>query len=231
MNATSRQKQFLKALGCKDVDSLSKDQASSTIDRLLEEERASGKSFPCPYCKGKFSPRPKRTKKCPSCNKTIVHLSGRFYTEEQVTENEQKEWIKECRTSNRDTVREDWKDEKESRKEFKEKHFVGYLIRIGPACANAKHLNGLLVPFEDAIKSVELLPPYEECRHDTCECEFDPVSSNEMPRGTRIAQFVDSNATRLPSPKKNTQSKRGCATSLMALVCVVAVVCTWIQST
>ena len=220
MTATVRQKQFLRALGCKDVDSLSKDQASSTIESLLEKERVSGKTFPCPYCKTKFGPRPKRTKKCPSCGNTIVHLSGRFYTENQVAENEQQEWLKECRTSNKETVREDWKDEKESRKEFKEKHFVGYLIRVCSKCTSSNHLNGLLVTFEDAIKSIELLPPYEECRHETRECEFDPVSENEIPRGTRIAQFVDSKKSQPASSKTPKKSKRGCFASLMMITFV-----------
>ena len=225
MSATNRQKQFLRALGCKDVDTLSKEQASSTIERLLEEERLSGKTFPCPYCKTKFGPRPKRTKKCSSCGNTIVHLSGRFYTEEQVAATEQKEWLKECRSSNKDTVREDWKVEKESRREFKEKDFVGYLIRIGPECHSSKHLDGLLVPFEDAIKSIELLPPYEECRHDTCECEFDPVSENEIPRGTRIAQFADSKKSQLDSTKMPKKSKSGCFGSVIMMTLVIVTVC------
>ena len=161
--------------------------------------------------------------------KRLCICQGGFIREEQVAANEQQEWFKECRASNKDNVREDWKDEKESRREFKERHFIGYLIRIGSKCSNAKHLNGLLVPFEEAIKSIELLPPYEECRHDTCECGFDPVSENEIPQGTRIAQFVDAKKPQfvdtkkpqLDSTKKLTESKSGCFGSLMMMTLVI----------
>ena len=85
--ATAKQKQFLKRLGyAGDPKSLAKEHASQQIDILLKQERESGKQFPCPYCKAKFGPRPKRRKKCPHCGKSIVHLVGKFYTEQQVDE-------------------------------------------------------------------------------------------------------------------------------------------------
>lgn len=225
MKATTRQKQFLRALGHSDVDRLTKADASTLIDRLLAEEKASGKTFPCPYCKQKFGPRPKRTKTCPSCKKKIIHLSGRFYTEDKVDEMNQKEWIKESRQDNRASVRDDWQDEKAFRKEFGEQHTVGYLLRIGPNCTAASHLNGMLVLIEDAAKSVELLPPFDECRHDTCECEYEPVSANEVPRKTRIAQFSDPKKQASPnSPATSRSNNEGCAKKMILVAVFVGLV-------
>jgi ribosomal protein L37AE/L43A len=96
-DATSRQKQFLRALGHKDVGKLTKEQASKLIDELLAAEKASGKTFHCPYCKSRFGPRPKRQAKCPKCGKTIIQLSGKFYTEDQADAKFQNDWLKDSR--------------------------------------------------------------------------------------------------------------------------------------
>lgn len=188
-DATNRQKQFLRQLGHKSFEGLTKERASSLIDELLQAEKASGKTFPCPYCKKPFAPRPRRSKKCPSCGQTIIHLSGKFYTADKVDELNQKEWLNDSRKDNRENVKDDWREERSFRKEFGEVHTVGYIIRIGPACTPSMHLNGLLVTIEDANDTPELLPPFDGCRHDTCECEYEPVSPNEVPKGTRIAEW------------------------------------------
>lgn len=190
-DATNRQKQFLRQLGHKSFDGLTKDLASSLIDQLLKAESASGKTFPCPYCKKQFGPRPRRTKKCPSCGQTIVHLCGRFYTEGKVGELNQKEWLNDSRKDNRDNVKQDWKEERSFRKEFREVDTVGYIIRIGPACTSSQHLNGLLVTIEDANDTPDLLPPFDQCRYDTCECNYESVSPSEVPKGTKIAEWND----------------------------------------
>lgn len=188
--ATTRQKQYLRQLAHKEVDRLTKDQASELIERLFEEERRSGRQFPCPYCKQRFGPRPKRTKKCPNCGKTIYHICGKFLTQSQVGDLNQKEWFKEERENVKENIRDDWRDEQEFRREFKEKHTVGYLLKVGRNCPHAAHLNGLLVTLEDAKANPHLLPPYDQCRHETCECEYEPVSSHELPRATRVAEMV-----------------------------------------
>lgn len=220
--ATSGQKQFLRQLGHSSFDGLTKERASSLIDELLQAEKAAGKTFPCPYCKKPFGPRPRRTKKCPSCGQVIVHLSGKFYTQDKVDELNQKEWLNDSRKDNRDNVKEDWKDERSFRKEFDEVHTVGYIIKIGPACTSSQHLNGLLVTIEDANDTPELLPPFDECRHDTCECDYEPVSPNEVPKGTKIAEWSDPAKqaklkTRSSSPVSiDRRSKRGrCAGVLL----------------
>lgn len=189
-DATTRQKQFLRSLGHKDVANLTKEQASQLIDRLLEAEKQSGKKFSCPYCKQAFGPRPKRTKKCPGCGQNIYHIYGRLLTESQLGDLNQKEWFKEQRDNVKANVRDDWKDEQEFRRDFKEKHMVGYLLKIGPNCPHAAHLQGLLVTLEDARARPDILPPYDGCRHDTCECEYEPVSAPEVPKATRVAELV-----------------------------------------
>jgi hypothetical protein len=208
IQATTRQKQYLRQLGQKEVQGLTKEQASDLIDRLIEEEKRSGRQFPCPYCKQKFGPRPKRTKKCPHCGKTIYHICGKFLTESQVGNLNQNEWFNEERENVKESIRDDWREEQKFRKDFKEKLWVGYLLRIGPNCPHAAHLNGLLVLAEDAKANPDLLPPYDECRHDTCECEYELVSAHEVPRGTRVAEIVGQERKR----------KAGCLGVLMAAV-------------
>src|SRR3990172_7482158 len=115
--ATSRKMQFLRRLGYKDAAKVTKQQASQLIDKLLAEEEASGKTFPCPYCKAKFGPRPKREKKCPSCGKTIIHLSGKFFTQSEADSKYQKDWLKESRQDTKREVSDDWKEERKYRKE------------------------------------------------------------------------------------------------------------------
>lgn len=190
-SATSRQMQFLRQLGYKDGQKLTKQQASQLIDKLLAEEKASGKTFPCPYCKAKFGPRPKREKKCPSCGNAIIHLSGKFYTQEQADTKYQKDWLKDSRQDAKREVSDEWKEERKYRKEFGEPLIVGYSITAGPNCPHANHLQGLLVLVEDAYDNPDLLPPFEECRHDHCECEFTTVMADEVKKGTRVAEFSD----------------------------------------
>lgn len=204
-DATTRQKQFLRQLGHKGLDGLTKERASQLIDELLQAEKASGKTFPCPYCRKQFGPRPRRTKKCPSCGQTIVHLSGKFYTQAAVEEVDQKEWLKESRNDVKEDIKDDWREERSFRKEFGEIHFVGYILKIGPQCVSSRDLNGLLVRIEDAASTPGLLPPYDDCRHDTCECDFQPVSPGEVPKGTRVAEWSD--PTKQAKLVSNSQSK------------------------
>jgi len=222
---TKRQKQFLRQLSHKSLDGLTKERASTLIDELLQAEKASGKTFPCPYCKKRFGPRPRRTKKCPSCGQTIIHLSGKFYTEDKVDELNQKEWLKDSHKDNRDNVKDDWKEERSFRKEFDEVHTVGYIIKVGPACQSSQHLHGLLVTIEDANDTPDLLPPFDECGHDTCECDYEPVSPNEVPKGTKIAEWSDPKKqaklkTRSTSPVSIDRKSKGsgCAGVLLMLV-------------
>lgn len=229
--ATKRQKQFLRQLGHKSVDGLTKTRASKLIDELLQAEKESGKTFPCPYCRKPFGPRPRRTKKCSACGGTIFHLSGTFYTEAKVSELNQKEWEKNTQKTKRETVKDDWREERSYRKEFGEAHTAGYIIKVGPACTSSQHLNGLLVLIEDANDTPELLPPFDGCRHDTCECDYVPVSPYEVPEGTKIAEWSDPEKkaklkTRLTSPvsTQNKPSGSGCAGVLLAACAFVALI-------
>lgn len=169
--ATSRQKQFLRWLGHRNAEKLTKQQASRLIETLLAEEKESGKTFPCPYCKARFGPRPKRTKKCPSCGNTIIQLSGKFYTEKQADEHCQKDWFKDSRNAVKSETSQVWKEDRKFRKEFDESLFIGYSIEAGPSCPHAKYREGMLILIEDAYAAPELLPPFDGCRYDSCECD------------------------------------------------------------
>lgn len=234
--ATTRQKQFLRQLGCKDTSTLTKQQASQLIDKLLTEEKASGKTFPCPYCKARFGPRPKREKKCPSCGNTIIHLSGKFYTQEQADTLYQADWQKQSRQDAKHEVSDEWKEERKYRKEFGEPMIVGYSIKAGPNCPHAKHLAGLLVLIEDAYDNPDLLPPFADCKHDSCECEYIIMMADEVKKGTRIAEFSDKATqakltTRKTSPVgiANRKKSAGCApVLLLLLVLAFSLVWNWV---
>jgi hypothetical protein len=291
--ATTRQKQYLRRLGHKDVQDLTVDQASNLIDQLLEQEKKAGKKFPCPYCGGEFGPRPKRRKKCPHCGKTIYHITGKFYTVEQKDELDQKEWLQERRRDVRQDIRDDWREEKKFRKDG-DTFWVGYLVRIGPDCwhgesgdrfglservrakvyrqlcaaereakeeladqypverrismrkamAQSKkrkaHMaklrkkyeaeligeygitqaqleairteggDGLIVLLEDAKAHPEMLPPYDECNHSSCECDYELVTRDEVPRGGRVAELAGDQTT-----GGRGREKAGCAGLLL----------------
>jgi len=226
--ATSRQKQFLRQLGYKDAAKVTKQQASQLIDKLLADEKASGKTFPCPYCKAKFGPRPKRERKCPSCGKTIIHLSGKFYTQEQADTLYQTDWMKETRQDVKTEVKEEWKEERQFRKEFDEPMIVGYTIKAGANCPHAKHLDGLFVLIEDAFDNPDLLPPFENCKHDTCECDYTPARHGEVKGRTKVAQFSDPNIQAKLTTRKTSsvgiehrKKSSGCASVL--IICIVLI--------
>jgi hypothetical protein len=96
---------------------------------------------------------------------------------------------------------------------------VGYSVKAGPSCPHAKYLEGLLILIEDAYDTPDILPPFDECRHDSCECEHNLMMANEVPRGTRVAEWADKGqqakqTTRRTSPVSS-QKKSGCASVLL----------------
>ena len=144
---TKRQKQLLRQLGQKSFDGLTKESASTLIDKLLTAERESRKKFPCPYCKKQFGPRPRHTRKCPSCGQRIIALCGTLYTEAQADKRKQKDWLQESRADIRRIVKSEWREERSFRKEFEEVHTSGYEIYVGPNCTASQHLDGKFISF------------------------------------------------------------------------------------
>jgi hypothetical protein len=198
--ATWRQIEFLRNLGYQQGANLSNQEASEMIDRLLvQEEKFGNCPLQCPYCNTPIGKRPRGRKKCDKCGKPFWHICGKLYTEagknkRNIAEKERdhKEWLRQEHQNVKENIKDDWKDEQKFRREFKEKITIGYLIRIGPNCLHAMHLQGLLVMLEDAKENPDMLPPYDECQRDTCECEYESVSASEVPKGTRVAELVGS---------------------------------------
>ncbi|MGV3604876.1 MAG: hypothetical protein ACO1RA_00600 [Planctomycetaceae bacterium] len=223
--ATPRQKQFIRNLGGKVPSGLTKDEASALIDSLLLDEIDSGKTYPCPYCKVKFGPRPSRDSQCPNCKEKIVSLLGKLYTEEQAKAAANKEWLRECQQDNKTNVREDAKDEREFQQEFDETHLLGYIIRIGPHCNHVRDRNGLMVLLNDALHNPNWLPPYEGCDCDSCECDYEPVSEGQVPPGTRIVVPDAPAATSIKVTRRSQQSNKStsCAAVALAFLCVALV--------
>ena len=71
---------------------------------------------------------------------------------------------------------------------------------------------------EDAKQHPERLPPYDGCREDTCQCEYELVLADEVPRGTRVAELVGGQ-----SRQPRQQQKSGCVGVMLAVV--VAIIC------
>jgi hypothetical protein len=114
---------------------------------------------------------------------------------EKALEKDRRAWRKDRRKELREQMRDDLADQRELERDLKQyggvdrgDRLAGWILRIGEACVEAKNLNGLLVTVEDAKADPDLLPPYDECREETCECEIDPVLVRDVPRGTRVAE-------------------------------------------
>lgn len=114
---------------------------------------------------------------------------------EKALEKNRRAWRKDRRKELSDQIRDDLADQRELERDLKEyggvgreDRLAGWILRIGESCVETKHLNGLLVTVEDAKADPDLLPPYDTCRQETCECEIDPVDVRDVPKGTRLAE-------------------------------------------
>ena len=81
----------------------------------------------------------------------------------------------------------------------------------------------MLVLIKDAHDMPDMLPPFEESRHDSCECEFEPVMASKVKKRTRIAGFSDPKVqakltTRKNSPVSTQKGKSGCLGVVLLLV-------------
>ena len=83
---------------------------------------------------------------------------------------------------------------------------------------------------EDANDTLDLLPPFDECNYDNCECEYEAVSPAEVPKGAKAAEWNDPEKqaklkTRKSSPVsvKTTSSGSGCAIVIVACIMLSAV--------
>jgi len=152
---------------------------------------------------------------------------------ERLREKSNRTWLKERRKEVREQVRDDLSGQRELERDLRRyggvdrgDSFAGWLLRIGPQCVDSKHLNGLLVTVDDAKADPGLLPPYDTCREGTCECDIEPVSGREVPKGTRIAERADDSAG-APSGKRvgtgpGMPRKSGCMSVVVALAVVIA---------
>lgn len=199
--ATRKQIEYLRNLGYQGAENLDKMDASAKIDELLAKEKLQGVVLKCPFCKGEIRKRPKLSGTCPHCDRKFLHRRGKLYKPEvwyeRAQKEDQREWLKETKAYRRETIQEALREQRQFESEMRRSGGIaradeaaGFIIRIGPNCHHIRHLDGLLVLVDDAKRDPDLLPPYEECCCDTCECDFDFVTKGEVPRGTRIAQRV-----------------------------------------
>lgn len=135
-----------------------------------------------------------------------------------------REWLKERHKEIREQVKDDLADQREFERDLRKyggmdpKHaLAGWILRIGEHCAEAKHLDGLLVTVEDAKADPDLLPPYDTCREETCECEIEPVDVRDVPRGTRIAERVPDASQPAANRSHKPSKKSGCVTVVLMI--------------
>jgi len=116
---------------------------------------------------------------------------------EKALQKDHRDWLKQLRSEICEQMKDDLSCQRELERDLRkyggldrEDEFAGWLLRIGEHCTETRHLNGLLVTTEDAKADPGLLPPYDTCREETCECEIDPVNVRDVPKGTRVAERV-----------------------------------------
>jgi len=148
---------------------------------------------------------------------------------EKILEKAHRTWLKERRKEIREQVKEDLAVQRELERDLRkyggidhEHEFAGWILRIGERCVESKHLTGLLVTAEDAKADLGLLPPYDTCREETCECDIDPVDVGDVPKGTRIAERVLEQESG-PVRVRKKRSKSGCMTVLFLILIVIVV--------
>jgi hypothetical protein len=81
-----------------------------------------------------------------------------------------------------------------------------------------------------------LLPPFDECRHDPCERDYEPVSRNEVRKGARIAEWSDPEKQAKLKTRSTTsvsirnKSKGGGCVGVLLMVVALATVSLWLAN-
>ena len=181
---SAKQLAFLKRLKYDGPSPKTKQDASAMIDQLLAAKADK-----------------RQAEKLSTPAKQDAFLQRQSKQQSRQRDKDHKAWLRERRQEIRQQTREDMRDQRRLERDLS-KHggmdrghaLAGWILRIGAHCEDAKHLNGLLVRAEDALADPGLLPPYDSCRKETCECEIDPVNAADVPRGTRIAERASPSA-------------------------------------
>ena len=126
----------------------------------------------CPYCKRPLDPKPKRSKKCPHCQKQIYVKKGILYTEEQHEEllkNERLELVRTFREINQKNIQK-----------YKQSGVVKYfeILAAGEnSCSFCRKMNGKKILVDSAINDPNLVPPFDQCTgvYGYCRCTTAPV--------------------------------------------------------
>jgi hypothetical protein len=148
-------------------------------------------------------------------------------------ESKQANWRRSRRADIREQIRDDIRENRQFVNESKRGggdtrpiQLAGWILRIGKQCKDSRHLDGLLVQVGDATDDPDLLPPYDTCREESCECEVEPVDCSDVPKVTRIAERVGGGKSKTSSRKKSKpkkKSKRGCLIFVLIVLAVIYV--------
>ncbi|QDU33054.1 hypothetical protein KS4_10950 [Poriferisphaera corsica] len=146
---------------------------------------------------------------------------------ERVINKVHRDWLKERRKEIREQIKDDLGVQRDFEKDMRKcggldhkDEFAGWILIIGSECNHSKHLNRLLVAVNDAKTDLGLLPPYDTCLEETCECEIEPVTVRDVPKGTFIAERDLENQNHHEDKKKK-KSSTGCLTFLMLVLVMI----------
>jgi len=103
--------------------------------------------------------------------------------------NEQKEWERKSRAQTIREVELTWLEEQRYRKKYGKPKTVGYEIIVGKNCSHARVYDGLTFLIEDVYDEPDLLPPYEGCRYETCECTYRRATSARRKKARIVLEF------------------------------------------
>ncbi len=124
----------------------------------------------CPYCKYVFEQKPRRNRKCPSCQKRIVLRRGKLLTEVQATDYDRKKYAK--------IGRQITASQKQSLIEYKKSGVVKYveILSAGESsCDACLALDNKKLLVEDELRNPTL--PVKNCTggYGYCRCTYIPV--------------------------------------------------------
>ena len=102
---------------------------------------------------------------------------------------DQKVWEEASRQRTKRVVNGAWREEQTYRKKHGKPSIVGYRITAGKNCPHAKPYDGSTFLIEDVYDEPDLLPPYDGCKHDACECKYTPATADQKRKARIVLKF------------------------------------------
>lgn len=134
----------------------------------------------CPYCKKVLDKKPKRSKKCPFCKNRIAVYKGVLYQENELFHKIREERHQKAREFMQFIIRRD--------REFYESDEDEYFFEFRAApdsCNFCANMSGKKIPYKEAIRNLNLLPPFESCQDVFCRCITEMTRKKDEPKSEK----------------------------------------------